>query len=499
MDSVVFQIDPNGSNGPNVPPDVNAMDSKAKPPVLPPNIPDSTKPGLGPLAITAIAVTSVTALLAVGLLAVGLFIRSRSVEAREVKVAQAPTPTPARAPAPVRETRVIRSERPVAPIAREVELERSSPAPVASINSEPGLSYTNVRILSEPWSLHVLKIDRSQKDLAFASAHAGTKVLGVSYIRDQAAAFPRELGRAVAGVNGDFYMRDNPSYAGDPRGLQIVNGELLSSPDTVCVWFDSEGNPHLDEVKNEFHIIWPDGRKTPFALNQQRAGPPVLPPNTAVLFTPTYGLSTKMRAGRELILEKENDSPWLPLAISQTYRARVREIATNGNTRLAAGTMVLSLPPQLANEAPDLGAPGSVLRIATMTSPDLKGATAAAGGGPALIEKGKAFSDLTPPPGASRDYAQRSKYERHPRTAIGWSASHVYMVIVDGRQPGLSVGMKLAELAKFMADLGCTEAMNFDGGKSAQMWMNGRIMNSPCQGEDTVATSLLVVRKPAGG
>jgi len=40
--------------------------------------------------------------------------------------------------------------------------------------------------------------------------------------------------------------------------------------------------------------------------------------------------------------------------------------------------------------------------------------------------------------------------------------------------------------------------MNLDGGKSAQMWMKGEIMNSPCQGEDTVASSLLVIRKPEG-
>ena len=56
--------------------------------------------------------------------------------------------------------------------------------------------------------------------------------------------------------------------------------------------------------------------------------------------------------------------------------------------------------------------------------------------------------------------------------------------------------MTLAEFAEYMAGLGCTEAMNLDGGKSAQLWMSGRIMNNPCQGEDTVANSLLVVRKP---
>src|SRR5882724_2327437 len=115
--------------------------------------------------------------------------------------------------------------------------------------AEPGLTYTNVRMPSVPWSIHVLKIDRSRKDLTFFAAHAKDRVLGVSLLADQARAVPREIGRAVAGVNGDFYVRDNSLYAGDPRGLQIVNGDLISAPSTICVWLDTNGNPHLDEVK----------------------------------------------------------------------------------------------------------------------------------------------------------------------------------------------------------------------------------------------------------
>jgi exopolysaccharide biosynthesis protein len=102
---------------------------------------------------------------------------------------------------------------------------------------------------------------------------------------------------------------------------------------------------------------------------------------------------------------------------------------------------------------------------------------------------------MVAPPGVARDYSQRSKYERHPRSAIGWSPTHFYFVVVDGRQPSLSMGMKLAELAQYMAKLGCTDAMNLDGGKSSQLWFNGQIVNSPCQNEDTVANSLLLVRK----
>lgn len=357
--------------------------------------------------------------------------------------------------------------------------------------AEPGLSYTNIKVAAEPWSIHVLKIDRSRKDLIFFSAHARDKVLGVSYIRDQARAVPREIGHAIAGVNGDFYVRDDPTYAGDPRGLQIVNGELISAPDTVCVWFDSNGNPHLDEVKGRFLITWPDGRKTPFGLNQQR------PPGKAVLYTPTYGVSTRAVRGRELVLEKDGDDPWLPLQVDQTYRARIRAVRTEGNTRLQPDTMVVSIPPQIVAALPEIK-PGAVLQISTATTPDLQGVKAAIGGGPAIVKDGVPFALKNPPRGASTSYSEASKYQRHPRSAVGWSPTHIYFVIVDGRQPGLSLGMKLAELAELFVSFGCTDAMNLDGGKSAQMWMDGRIMNSPCQGEDTVASSLLVLRKGNG-
>jgi hypothetical protein len=34
------------------------------------------------------------------------------------------------------------------------------------------------------------------------------------------------LGMPVAAINGDFYQRDR-AYAGAPRGLQVIDGELL--------------------------------------------------------------------------------------------------------------------------------------------------------------------------------------------------------------------------------------------------------------------------------
>jgi len=366
---------------------------------------------------------------------------------------------------------------------------RAVAAEPRAASSEPGVSYKNERIARVPWSIHIMKIERGRKDLVFHAPHARDKILGVSMLAQQARAIPPEIGRAIGGVNGDFYLRDDPTYAGDPRGMQIINGDLVSGPSTVCVWFDTEGNPHVDEVKGDFKVSWPDGRKTPFGLNEPRAR------NRTVLYTPTYGPSTRATGGIELILEKGGDGPWLPLGAGQAFRARVRGIQTNGNTRLAPDIMVLSLGPQVLAGLPEI-TNGLTLEIAAITTPDLKGVKTAIAGGPALFKDGKPFALKTPPPGSSGNYSERSKYERHPRSAIGWSATHIYLITVDGRQPGLSVGMTLAELAEYLAGLGCTEGMNFDGGKSAQMWMNGRIMNDPCQGEDTVANSLMVVRKP---
>jgi hypothetical protein len=274
--------------------------------------------------------------------------------------------------------------------------------------------------------------------------------------------------------------------------LQIVNGELISGPDTECVWFDKAGNPHLDEVQADFEVTWPNGSKTPFGLNEQRRS------NAAVLYTPTYGTSTRTPQSLELVLEKDGDGPWLPLRASRHYRARVRQVSMQGNTPLSPGFLVLSLSPRLVAGLPE-ARPGLVLDISTATTPDLAEATSAIGGGPALIKDGKPFLLTRPPPGSPDGFSERSKYERHPRCAMGWSTNYIYFVVVDGRQPGLSVGMKLAELAQYFLNLGCTEAMNFDGGKSAQMWFNGRIVNSPCQGDDPVANTLLVVRKSEGG
>lgn len=350
-----------------------------------------------------------------------------------------------------------------------------------------GLSYTNARIPQVPWSIHVVKIDRTDPSVEIDSMHAKRGALGLGTLTDQIRLFPRTNGVPVAAVNGDFYKRDQ-AYAGDPRGLQIVNGELISAPvGGVSFWVDAANQPHIGNVISEFEITWPDGQTTPFGLNAERRG------NELMLYTPAAGPTTKTSGGRELVLENPTVKDWLPLKIDRSYAAVISDVNENGNTRIPAGKLVLSIPPGLGGRFEVKK--GAILRISTGSAPSLRGAKSAISGGPMLVHEGKQQRIRR---GSSEGYESSSMLERHPRTALGWNEKAFFLVEVDGRQRQLSVGMTLEELGAYLAKLGCTEAMNLDGGGSAMLWFQGRIRNSPCDGrEREIANSLVVIKRSA--
>jgi exopolysaccharide biosynthesis protein len=66
---------------------------------------------------------------------------------------------------------------------------------------------------------------------------------------------------------------------------------------------------------------------------------------------------------------------------------------------------------------------------------------------------------------------------RHPRTALGVTAAgRVLLVTVDGRTSA-GRGMSIAALAQHMLNLGAVDAVNFDGGGSTTMWIDGFSIN----------------------
>jgi hypothetical protein len=348
----------------------------------------------------------------------------------------------------------------------------------------PGLAYTNHQVPKRPWSIHVVRVDRNDPTLSLQAVHARNAAVGLSSLSAQIEDVPGFWGTPVAAVNGDFYQRDR-AFAGDPRGLQITAGELLSAPKGVTFWLDAAGQPHLTNVFAKFELTWPDGTKMPFSLNEERRA------NSAVLCTPAVGTSTRTEGSREFVLEAVKNSGLPTLVPDSKFSARVREVREGGNSPLQPGTWVLSLGTSFAKRAPAVQ-PGDILQLSTATTAGLRGAFTGLGGGPVLVRNRKPIKIEVPD---DENYETSSMLEEHPRSAIGWNRDHFYFVTVDGRQRG-SIGMTLEHLASYLIKLGCEEAMNLDGGGSATLWCDGKIRNQPCDGrERAIANSLMVLRK----
>lgn len=66
----------------------------------------------------------------------------------------------------------------------------------------------------------------------------------------------------------------------------------------------------------------------------------------------------------------------------------------------------------------------------------------------------------------------------HPRMAIGQKKDGTFIfVVVDGRQPGYSIGTNLLELQNIFNKYDAYNAANLDGGSSATMYYNGKVVN----------------------
>jgi exopolysaccharide biosynthesis protein len=61
----------------------------------------------------------------------------------------------------------------------------------------------------------------------------------------------------------------------------------------------------------------------------------------------------------------------------------------------------------------------------------------------------------------------------------------------------MAAGMSHHELAGLMQRLGCTDALNLDGGGSSTLWYEGRVMNQPSDGAPrSVGNALVLMRRP---
>jgi exopolysaccharide biosynthesis protein len=117
------------------------------------------------------------------------------------------------------------------------------------------------------------------------------------------------------------------------------------------------------------------------------------------------------------------------------------------------------------------------------------------GGGPRLVHNGIAS------PKTNDVASSHQRNVRHPRTVVGLDATgtKLTILIVEGRKRGIALGMTYAELAAEMVRLGCTEALNLDGGGSSLLAVQDpktgrmKILNHPTDGHERAVANVLGV------
>lgn len=82
-----------------------------------------------------------------------------------------------------------------------------------------------------------------------------------------------------------------------------------------------------------------------------------------------------------------------------------------------------------------------------------------------------------------------------PRTAIGQRKDGtILLLVIDGRQPGYSIGATLLDVQNILHEQGAYVAANLDGGSSTTLFYNGKVVNRPCDmlGERMIPTAFIV-------
>ncbi len=341
----------------------------------------------------------------------------------------------------------------------------------------PGLTYRQEIDRSVPRMTHAFRMNLGAPNVKMVPHLAQGTVYEMDETKGRGVLSQalRETG-AVAGVNAGFF---GPS--GDPFGAHILNKEIISVPwpdRTVFAWGPKGGR--VAQMRWSGRIVAGSVRIPLDGINQSCVA------NEAVLNTKWAGYA--LSGGPTDLVHVVMDANG-PLLLNQNVKAKVKMVVTNQkDVKISEGQYVLSAHGAKGNQAKALR-PGQEITIRVDQSGiDLAQHPHVMGCGNRLIEKGQVGIRY-----ASERFNDAFGAARHPRTAVGVTATgEIWLVVVDGRQP-MSAGATLAEMATVMQRLNCVEALCLDGGGSSMAGVGGVVVNRPSDGRERAVTNFLLV------
>ena len=250
---------------------------------------------------------------------------------------------------------------------------------------------------------------------------------------------------AIAAINGTYFK----FQSGVPLGTLMIDGKVYTGPvyDRVALGIFDNG---FDVARVQLNAaLSGSGEK----IKVDNINQPRMLSTHVLVYTPEWGMSSPYAPKYGMSLR---------VADGKITKASANPLDIPQNGYVISGPKKL-LQPLLKDK---------VVNLVIKTVPEWKNVKHIISGGPYLVKNGEVFVDMT---------AQKlaSIGGRNPRTAVGYTSDkNLIFVTADGRE-GSSIGMTLMELARFMQSLGCTGAINLDGGGSTVMYVDGKVVNKP--------------------
>ncbi len=390
---------------------------------------------------------------------------------------------------------------------------------------------------SGPFVLSVMCIDLSNFDGSIVSTIGEDTVAG----KETVSAMANRNGAIAALNSGFFAWNDEVGTDGDPAGIAVIDGQLVSEPiagrpaliidqrDQLSVYVAHDVRSEITlHIGNERFAVNGLNRRPGKVLNCGGLTPsPTNRPahdfvcedtNEVILYQPKFGLADPgpndvwlaINDANEVVLSSEDDS------VADTSSLRV--VVAQGSSAIAIKS-ALERGPEIA-------------RITTALTSDegtipLQAGVYVTNGGPTLIRQGRETFTARAEEGwdthfdgapvhdgyvdpKDRAVATESKtggregfyhgwvVRRHPRTAVGIDTDQniLYFVVVYGRQPGVTAGANLTEMTRLFQALRVDEALNLDGGGSSSMIVSGELTGTPSDtsGERPVGDAVLILK-----
>ncbi|MBE1442060.1 phosphodiester glycosidase family protein [Paenibacillus sp. OAS669] len=357
----------------------------------------------------------------------------------------------------------------------------------------PGVLHTSRTLIGNGLreSVHLLEVDPANPYAKVEAVSSHGEVSAAATVSQMLGELEQQGERPVAGTNGDFF-----STVGVPSGLMISNGELVSSPSTskIAMAIMPDHSVKLEENVTMTSKLTKDNGEslTLTMINRTRVATHT---NHAFLYNWRFGSSTRTSdGGIEAVIRA--DDPANKLIPGQPVSGVVESISEASDTPIEPGTFVLSATGSKADWVRQKLAVGTRLRLDISFSKGFGEAEQVISGnstlGYVLLKNGVVSPTVLDP-------ADANTSDRHPRTMVATKQGKLYLLTVDGRQPGHSDGITMAEGAYYLQSLGMENAINIDGGGSTTYYvrqpggMHPSLLNRPSDGHDRAVGNAIAI------